>query len=194
MASNDFNEEKTKAGFLQWSLVLIIPLVFAITLALIIMTFAGIDIIGKTETIANKVPLLSEVITTEDERAVEDDQAELLNEISTKNNEIDRLTADVQDKENTIEQLNQEIADLTIQMEEAVTTQEAQKEKMESVATSFSNMEPSAAAPIITNLEDDLAGSILEKLSNEVRGQILGEMEPEEAARLTNYILQQTSN
>ncbi|WP_226034945.1 MotE family protein [Aquibacillus saliphilus] len=190
MARKAFNEEKTKAGFFQWSLVIIISLVFAVVLALIIMTFAGIDVKDKTTDIANRLPFVSDVVTTENEQVEENEHDKLMEEITSKDSEINQLTVDVADKENTIEQLNNEIAKLNKQIEDLVSTNQNQQEKVDDVSSSFTNMEPAAVGPIISNLSDDLAVMILENMKGEFRGQVLGEMEPEEAARLTNLLLQ----
>ncbi|MBM7571823.1 MotE family protein [Aquibacillus albus] len=190
MARN-YMEEK-KAGFFQWFIVIVVPLLFAITIALIILTVMGIDVVGKTKSIANQIPFVSSAVTTDDEKLIQGKIEQLQGELDAKQWENEQLSSEVYEKEQTIEALNQEITKLNEQLIEVKETAQSDEELLSDVSGSFIDLDPEVSAPIFENMEDELAITLLKNLPSQQRGAILGEMDPQVAAELTNLLLAQT--
>ncbi|MCT2534524.1 hypothetical protein NC661_16020 [Aquibacillus koreensis] len=190
MAQHTMEHEPKKAGPFQWIVVIIIPLIFALTLAIIILSFMGVNVIGKTKEFANHIPFLSNVVTTEEEK-VEENKIELLeNDIRTKDAEIDQLTAEVVTKDAEIDELNQEVTKITNQLKELETGKQEKADALSEVTTAFKGMEPEAAAPIISNLDTEMAASIVKSLPTKEKAALLGALDPELAASITNLLLE----
>ncbi|WP_186577470.1 MotE family protein [Aquibacillus kalidii] len=196
MAKRQAEEKVTKkATPIQWFVVLIVPLIFALVIAIGIMSFSGIDVIGKAEAFANKVPFLSSVVTTDVEGAHNKEVQKLQEKIDAKTAEIDGLTGQVSERDAAIDSLKQEVENLTAQLEQKeseINTAEKEDNSvvLEEVSSSFKEMEPEAAASIITNMEENLAVSILKQLPTKERGEVFGSMDPTVAAQLTNQLVQ----
>ncbi|MCA0969139.1 hypothetical protein LCM20_00885 [Halobacillus litoralis] len=175
---------------LQWFIfVIVIPVGFAITLTLIIFTILGINVFEKAEEYANRVPGLSEVVTTEDEQAAADETSQLEATIANNNAQIEQLEQEVESKQSTIDELNMQIESLENELVSAQESEEQTSEKVGELATSFQGMDAEEAAPIISNMSEALAVQVLEQISSEERGEILGAMEPETAANLASSFL-----
>ncbi|MDC3416393.1 MotE family protein [Aquibacillus salsiterrae] len=189
MARETYAGQGNKAGIIQWFIVIVVPLIFAITLALIILTFMGINVIEKSKSVANKIPFLSSVVVTNDEKVELNKVNQLEGTLSEKNTEIDNLRANILEQETVIEDLTAEVNRLTSQLNELEKSKETNEELLGNISRSFAQMEPASAAPIIANLDKQLAMKVLLQLPNEQRGLVLGEMEPKVAADLTGFLL-----
>lgn len=180
---------------LQWFFfVVVIPIVFAITLALIITTLLGINVFQQAEKYANQVPGLSQLVSTEEEDAQKEETGQLEATIANNNAEIEQLEEQVQSKQSTIDDLQLQIESLEAELAatEEVDEEEQASETSETVtdlASSFQEMDSEQAAPIIENMTEGLAVEVLEQIASQERGEILGEMEPETAANLASSFL-----
>lgn len=189
-------KEKTKIkrpGFFQWLLVIIVPLLFAIVITFIVLSFMGIDVLAKSKEIANQIPFLSKVVTTEEEAGQEREQAKYENQLTEKDQEIEDLTAEVSSQEQTIDDLNQEIVKLTNQLEDEESNESSEEqlsedENLQKLTKSYEEMDPEKAAPILANVEQALATNILREMKDDSRGAILSAMEAETAATLTQAL------
>ncbi|MDL4840064.1 MotE family protein [Aquibacillus rhizosphaerae] len=183
-------KENKKAGPFQWLVVIVIPIIFAITLALIILSFMGVDVIGNAKGFANHIPFLSSVVSTEEELIENNQLEELQTEIDSQSSQIDQLSSELSVKEQTIDELNQQVLKLEKQIEDYESGEQDKTETVTTITSSFKNMEPETAAPIISNLDNQLAASILESLPDRERGAILGALDPELAAQITQLLLE----
>ncbi|MFC4404578.1 MotE family protein [Gracilibacillus xinjiangensis] len=194
MKTNPKQTKEKKPGIFQWLIVIIVPLIFAAIFALIILYFMGVDVVSYSKETLNKVPFLSETVMT-DEEELHQQQLETKDDtISTKDEEISSLQTQLQEKDQQIEDLQEEVTSLADQLteqqnelESSTATDESHKE----ITSSFENMKPKTAAPIIENLDNQLAVSILRQLDADVRGDILAQMKPETAAIYTEMLANQ---
>ncbi|TGB04805.1 MotE family protein [Halobacillus salinus] len=175
---------------LQWFFfVIVIPVVFAITLALAIFTLLGINVFEQAEKYANQVPGLSQMVTTEDEKVIEGQTSELEATIANNNAQIEQLEQEVSGKDATIDDLNLQIEKLEKELESSKEAKEDTSEQVSDLATSFQGMDAEQAAPILSNMSEALAIDVLQEISSEERGEILGAMDPEVAASLASSFL-----
>src|SRR5690625_2220425 len=93
MADNK-NIKKNRMNPLIWFLIaIVIPVVFAIALAFIIFSMAGIDATGWIKDKASNVPVVSSLVTTEEDKDLQSKNEKLQLTIEEKNSEVEQLTA-----------------------------------------------------------------------------------------------------
>ncbi|MGP4040297.1 MotE family protein [Gracilibacillus sp. D59] len=194
MATNLKKSKENKASVFQWLIVIFVPLIFALVFAVIILHFMGVDTGKYTKDTLNKVPFISEQVTTDGEELHANQLAEKDQVIKKLQEEVDALQHEVQTKEGTISELEEKNSTMSSQigeLEEAQQSETTNSGSLEELAASFKAMKPKAAAPIIETMEDDVAIPLLQQLDAEVRGEILSEMDPETAATYSDLLVNQ---
>jgi len=185
-------KRKKMNPFLWFIFAIIIPAAIVISLLLIILNVAGVDVSGWAKDRASSVPVLSSFIPENDELTIEENTEEKQEIIEEKDADIERLQGEIRDLESTIDRLNQDILRLE-NRNEPTNGQENEEEQasdtISSVSGSFKDMDQEQAALILQNLDEGTAISILNDVSNKVRGEILEAMDPEIAADLTQLLI-----
>lgn len=187
-------EEKKKINPIVGVLfAIVIPIILAVTLAIIIFA-AGVDVVDWAKEKGSTIPVISSFITTPQEENIQRGEEQVQAEMERKDTEIEELNQNVIDLESTIEQMEQEIVKLennngdSNQANELEVT-EGERDTVKTVSNSFKDMDKEQAALIMADLEEETAISILQEVSSEVRGEILEEMETEAAASLTQLLI-----
>ncbi|MCA1053513.1 MotE family protein [Rossellomorea aquimaris] len=181
--------KETESGSrLQWIVfVIFIPLLFAITIALIVMTVAGINVFEK----AQSIPIVAKVLPSDHKQ----EQEQLQSRITS-------LQASIEDKESTISQLQNEmdasqeeneklqatIDQQKLEMEELRQIGEENKRAFKEVVSTFESMSAKSAAPVLLKMESQDAVKILSNIKPDQLADILEKMPPEDAARLTGLL------
>lgn len=196
--AKDAHEKQEGGKKLQWFFfVIVIPFVFAITLALIIFTLLGFNVFEQAEKYASKLPVVSQVVSNEEENPGEeqvDRTDQLQASLADRSAEIKQLQQEVDNKQTTIAELEEQIKELEVELAANSESGEAETNKVTELAVSFQEMDPEEAAPIIGNMNETLAVQVLEEVPGEERGEILGQMEPEKAASLVSSFLGSPAN
>ena len=192
MAKQTKNKNEKMNPFLWFLIVIIIPILFALILAYIVFSMAGVNVTNWMKDKASTVPVVSSLITTDEEKNSEQRNEKFKTALDNKDAEIESLTQEIMDLEGTIEKLER---DLLKSEKRNTDNAENETEPEDEVITvkkmsgSFKDMDPEQAALIIQRLDKDIAVSILKSMSNKVRGSILEVMDPEQAAELTEEII-----
>lgn len=193
------NEDKKKDyGKFQWFFfVVFIPIVFTITLVVVILSVAGFDVIGKTKTVLQKVPVVEnlfkeekQVATTDTANQValqEEENKELNKKVEEQTTMISALEKDLTIKEKELQTLNQTINSLEKQLEEIDKSSETEN-KTKDIGKLYDNMTSKKAAEIIPNLSQDDAILILTSLDDKQVADILTKMTVEDAVKFTNLL------
>ncbi len=192
MATNPKKNQEKKPNIFQWLIVILVPLIFALLIAVIILYFMGVDVGKYTKETLNKVPFIDEQVTTDQEELHANQLAEKDQQIENLQEEIDALQYEAQTKDGTISDLEEEISDLSSELVELEDAQDSDTENLDAfdeLAASFAAMKPKTAAPIMETMETDIAVPLLRQLDSEVRGEILGEMDPEIAAEYSDLLV-----
>lgn len=192
------NKEKNKMNPILWFLfAIVIPVIIVITLAVIIMGVAGFNVIDWAKEKGNTIPVISDWITTEEEKTVQENNERVQAVNEEKDEEITMLNETISDLEATIDQLEQEILKLEENETTATATTGAENpeenqedEALKMITKSYEEMDSEQAALILESLDTDTALNIVRGLSNEVRGDIMQAMEPESAAQFTELLLE----
>ncbi|QKY69034.1 MotE family protein [Lentibacillus sp. CBA3610] len=196
MAAKPKNEKKKMNPLLWFLFAIVIPGVIALTLAIIILTVAGVDVVGWAKEKGNDVPVLASVITTDEEKDKQRTEDQMQEMITSKDEEIAALNQQVTDLESAVDEMEREI--IRLENEEAPDEEKTENEQtpenesLAAISSSFSDMDNEQAAQILQNMDQDLAVSILEDVPNDARGEILEEMEPDYAAALTQMFVNET--
>ena len=103
------NKENKKLNPILWFIfAILIPITIVLTLAIIILNVAGIDTIGYVKDKGNNIPILSDVITTDEEKNTEDSVMQYEETIKHKDKEIESLKQTITDLEVTVQKLEEE--------------------------------------------------------------------------------------
>lgn len=196
MVKQTKEEKKKMKPILGLSFIIVIPIIVAVTLAIIIFAAAGVNVTDWAKEKGSTTPVISSFITTPEEEDIQREEERMQVAMERKDTEIEELNQTVEDQESTIEQMEQEIVKLENNKDDSNGTNKQElaedEEEMDTVKTvsnSFKGMDKEQAALIIASLEVETAISILQEVSNDVRGEIMEEMEPEAAASLTQLLI-----
>ncbi|GGJ55952.1 flagellar motility protein MotE (MotC chaperone) [Anoxybacillus voinovskiensis] len=192
-------EEEGKIGKFKWFLfVIVIPLLFAIALALVIATVAGFNVFGAIQKYGGNIPYVSEWINGKQQSTEQILQKTMLEQkamIDEKTQQIKKLENTIKTKQSEIDALKQEIKRLNAELTAAKqqqgtssTTKNETKPTVQDVTKIYETMSPKNAAAIIPKMSDEEAVYILSALSNDTAAAILEKMTPEEAAKYTTLL------
>ncbi|WP_026906121.1 MotE family protein [Paucisalibacillus globulus] len=190
MAKQKLIEEKEKMNPFLWFLfAIVIPVIIAITLTIIVFAVAGVDVVDWAKKTGNNIPVLSSVITTDDEARELEKEDNVQVSIETKDTEIEQLNQEKLSLEGTIEKLEQKITKLERDLDVANQQPEDTKNTVKQISSSFTKMKSEQAALILEQLDTDTAFTILSEMSNEDRGLVMENMDPEKAANIAQRFI-----
>lgn len=181
-------EEKSGNKFLWFIYVVVIPLLFAIVIALIVTTFAGINVFEKAKELGEKTHILSANNVTNRSKADEDKIISLNAEIQNKDTQIENLQKQLDSGDNEKQQLLLEQKRLQQQIASLQKSQAQSTKDFKEIVSSYESMNPKNAAPIILQMKDENAVKILSKLSSEALASILEKMPADRAAKYTEML------
>jgi flagellar motility protein MotE (MotC chaperone) len=180
-------DEKTFSR-LQWIFFAgIIPLLFAVIVTLIVMTFMGVNIFEKV----SEIPVLSKVLPSEGKKNIEKFDKKIVNlqgQLKDKDAKITQLQSKIDNQEQEKEQLLRHEQDLKKQIDELKQIQEDNKRAFKEVVSTFEAMSAKSAAPVLIAMEEAEALKILSNIKPDSLAKILEKMPPEEAATFTESI------
>ncbi len=193
MAKRQDNQNK-KISLIQWLFLIIIPLILAISIAFIILSILDLNPGAKVKELANQIPVINQIVTTEEEAAIERKENQLENQITALKSDKSGLEADLSAQEVELNQLNQEIERLSHLLEQSLNDNESQVELesqdgLKIVIDTYQKMSAKSAAQILTNMKNADAIRILAELDEELRAAILSALDPESAANFTEQLL-----
>ncbi|GEL75876.1 MotE family protein [Tenuibacillus multivorans] len=181
------NQETKQTNKFQWFFfVVIIPILFATTLALVISTIAGVNPFQKVQEFGSQVPFLSGVVDDPEEEEEEQNIAKYEALVKDQEAKIENLEAQISEKDQNIEELQQQISEFEDLLAEQEDNRIKEEEAVSKLSSSFAEMEATQAANILIEMDHSLAIKVLVAMPNEVRGEILSSMEAEDAALFSN--------
>lgn len=189
-------ESQEKNSVFQWVLfVIVIPLLFAITIALIVMTIAGVNVFEKAKDIGQNIPGISSML--DDEKADEsgkpaqEKMTSLQAELKNKEAKLEKLQKKLDDSDKEIESLKTERDRLEVQLEQLqnqAEKPEAEEKKANALTATYKEMSPKNIANILVNLKDNEAIAILSELDTKKRADIMEKLPPATAANYTKKL------
>ncbi|KGX88446.1 MotE family protein [Pontibacillus litoralis] len=186
----EINKEPKKTNKFQWFVFgIVIPFIFAVTVFLIVMTIAGVNVFDKAQQLSSEIPVVSSFLSKDEEGEGKTKNAEDKATIQDQDAEIRDLQGMISMKDQEIKDLQIEVQQLEQQLKNQKDLSESKEEKVKEVSSSFKEMDADEAAIILEELEQNTALTILEQMSGKERGDILAEMNPQTAASMTNSLI-----
>jgi flagellar motility protein MotE (MotC chaperone) len=190
-------QESKKYNRIQWFfVVIVIPTIFALVVAVIVVSFAGVDVWGKAKEISGNIPFLSDNEEKSNQdvlKEMENRVIELQTEIEVREETITVLESEMDGKEQEIQSLQLEKEQLQMQLEELNKPQENGLQTFKEIISTFENMSAKKAAPIISLMNENEALNILSNLKPETLASFLENMDPEKAAKYTTLLTNNSS-
>ena len=161
---NLFDEQKQeskKYNKIQWFfVVIVIPSIFALIVAVIVASFAGVDVWGKAKELSDKIPFVTtdkEKVAVQKVEEMEKQVTKLNTEIQFRDDTIVALETEMDGKEHEIQNLTLEIEQLEMQIDELMNAEDTvnKSKAMNEITRTFENMSAKKAAPIIESMNEE---------------------------------------
>ncbi|WP_071396940.1 MotE family protein [Bacillus tuaregi] len=182
-------QEEKKYSKLQWFLVVIvIPTLFAITVAVLVLTVAGINVFEKANEYRDKIPFVptrEEINIKQALKEAESTVTKLELEIENREAAIAKLESKIEGKDQEIETLLQEKEHLQAEIEDLMLAQKEGQQSFQAIVNTFETISAKKAAPILVQMNDDEALKILSSLKPDIVAAILEKMNAQDAAKYT---------
>jgi flagellar motility protein MotE (MotC chaperone) len=192
--------EESKISKFQWFLVIFIPLIFAVTVALIVFTVAGVNVVEKAKEMSAKIPFIEldqkgeeNGKSTKNDEKVSMKLEKLESEIENKGKEIEKLEGIIDTRDKAIAKAEAEKQQLQTEMNQLKDSQNNSKQAFKDIIRTYETMAPKRAAPIITEMNDEDAVEILSSMKAATLAKVLEQMTTADAARLTKKLTEQSS-
>lgn len=191
---NEEERDDKKPGFFQkFFMLFIIPLLFTITIVLIVAYFTNTNVFQFADSMKEKIPFL------------DTDKEEVIENTSMTEQKIVALQAELQEKEAITARLQSEIdasneknEELLIEQERLLfeidklkREQEEVKKDFQEILSTFEKMSAKAAASILIEMNDEEALRIMSNLKPDILSAIFTKMPAADAARYTELLAQQ---
>jgi flagellar motility protein MotE (MotC chaperone) len=190
-------QEEKKVNKFQWFLgVIVVPALFTVTVALIVLTVAGVNVFEKADELAEKVPFLSsdkEKETVQTSEKMESQLTELKAQLKEREATLADLESEVESKDQQIEQIQLEKEQLERTIDDLTATQEENKRAFKDIVSTYETISAKKAAPIIIQMSDEEATAILSNISSDTLASIMEQMDPANAAKYTALLTNEST-
>ncbi|KAF0820373.1 MULTISPECIES: MotE family protein [unclassified Cytobacillus] len=182
-------QETPKTSRFQWFIyAFLIPILFGITVALLIFTITGNNIFDTAKEFTQKVPFIAEVFDDTKSRSQEVMEEQLISlraEVKDREARIFQLESELDSKEVEIERAGLEKQRLEEEISELTAIKEENKRAFKDIVRTYERISAKKAAPILTEMKDEEAVKILSTVNSDTLAAIMEKMEPKDAARYT---------
>lgn len=195
--SMEEKENQRESKFQGFLLVVAIPILFAIVVALVALSFLGINIFETAKDIGGRVPFLSEIVKEDKQPSVEEFQKNIVSleaEIKDREAKVEQLQSKIESKDTQLKRIELEKTQLQAQIEELTAIQEENKRAFKEIVKTYETMSAKSAAPIISKMDSDEAVKILTNIKPESLAAIMEKLPADVAARYTELLTNETEN
>ncbi|WP_394232529.1 MotE family protein [Niallia oryzisoli] len=190
-------QEEKKYSKIQWFfVVIVIPALFALTVAVLVLTVAGINVFEKADELRDKIPFVPTREEASDKQALNEAESsvtKLKAEMKDREAAIAKLEADIKGKDSEIETLLLEKEQLQSQIDELLLDEKTGQQSFNDIVNTFESISAKKAAPIIAEMNDDEALKILSSLKPDILAAILEKMNAADAAKYTALLTNNSS-
>ncbi|WP_338045889.1 magnesium transporter MgtE N-terminal domain-containing protein [Paenibacillus sacheonensis] len=187
-------EKQSYSGFERF-MFFVTPILFTLILLGVLVTIFNINLRNKALEIGNDIPVLNRILpepSVKDGHAVNEDSiksantsakiAELQAQLTAKESELGKTVEEKTTLAKTVKDLQQQMAQLKQANAEQQLSDSAYQSKIGELASMYTSMTPSKAAPILESMETAEAVLVLDAMRPEDRAVILEKMNPKKAA------------
>lgn len=180
-------QETPKTSRFQWFIyAFLIPILFGITVALLIFTISGNNIFDTAKEYSRKVPFLAALFDdTKSQEIMEEQLISLRAEVKDREARISQLESELDSKVLEIERAGLEKHRLEEEISELTAIKEENKRAFKDIIKTYESISAKKAAPILTEMKDEEAVKILSTVNSDTLAAIMEKMKPEDAARYT---------
>ncbi|MDM5226214.1 hypothetical protein QUF73_08310 [Cytobacillus sp. NJ13] len=182
-------QETPKTSRFQWFIfAFLIPILFGITVALLVFTLSGNNIFETAREYSQKVPFLAAIFDEKNSRSQEVMEEQLIGlqaEVKDREVRISQLESQLDSKDLEIERAGLEKQRLEDEISELTAIKEENKRAFKDIVKTYENISAKKAAPILTEMKDEEAVKILSNVNSDALAAIMEKMNPEDAARYT---------
>lgn len=186
------NEKQQKKPFQWFVFVIIIPLLFAITVALVVSSFAGVNVFNLAKDLTTKLPfsgsLLPKGASRAENKKAEKDVISLQAQLNDDDAKISQLQSQLDSKDQEIQRAKLENNRLQQEMDSMAASQKESKRALSDLVATYEAMSAKKSAPIISKMPDAEAMKILTSIKPETLASIMENMDPAKAARFTELM------
>lgn len=191
-------KEERPVNRLQWFLfVIAIPALFAIVIALVVLSFAGINVFQTASELSAKIPFVSELVKEEKQQSDEEYEKNIIDleaEIQDREAKMEQLEAKIESKDDEVKRMELEKSQLEAQIEELLAIQEENKRAFKDIVKTYETMSAKKAAPIIAEMKNEEALKILTNIKAESLAAIMEKLPAEDAAKYTELLTNESKN
>lgn len=191
--------EKEYSAFQYFIFVFLIPILFTVTIAVIILNVAGVNVSKEARKIASHIPIIESYVKSESPLSEQEQMKNNLTKLTETNKkveeELNKLKSQTKEKDQHInslrieaEKLRQQIKDLEERNTATIDSEEEKKALSKKLFTSYEQMSEKQAAQILSTVSEDEAFYILSNLKNEAVTEILANMDVKKAAKFTSMM------
>lgn len=174
--------------FLYWFLI---PFLFALAVALLVLTLLGHNVFQVTKEYGQKIPFVSSLFNEESNGSLEESEnkvIELEADIKDREARITQLEGQLETKDIDIERAQLEKERLQQEIEELRAIRDENKRAFKDIIKTYETISAKKAAPIISEMEDSEAVRILASVKPDTLASIMENMDPANAARMTGLL------
>jgi flagellar motility protein MotE (MotC chaperone) len=197
MAQSVEEKESQDGNRLQWFLyVIAIPTLFAIVIALVALSFLGINVFETAKDIGGKLPIISQYVNEEKQQSTEEIEKTISGleaDIKDREAKMEQLQSKIDSKDTELKRMELEKTQLQAQIEELTAIQEENKRAFREIVKTYETMSAKSAAPIISNMETEEAVKILTNIKPESLAAIMEKLPADEAAKYTELLTNETN-
>lgn len=195
-------EEKQETSFMERFMFALIPFLFVAVLLAVLLTLLDKDIRNSAIEVGQKIPvvrsLLPEPETTGTDETVRTEKqdtkiAELEAKITELQAQLSDATSTTTEQEETISTLQSENEELKQNTSDNNISDDEYRARIGELASMFSKMQPSKAAPIMQAMTHDEMALIFSQMRADDRVRIMEKMTPQIAADVTLKLKDQDS-
>lgn len=184
------SSEKGPGIFQKLFFWVLIPLLFTLTIFLIVAQFTNTNVFQFADGIKDKIPFLQSEDADNDEDSSLNDQkiVTLQAQLQEKEAEISQLESKVTSSNEEVEALLIEQERLNFEIEKLKRNQEETAKDFKEILSTFEKMPAKTAAPILVQMSDEEALRILSSMKPDTLSAIFTKMSPADAARYTELL------
>jgi flagellar motility protein MotE (MotC chaperone) len=190
---NELEEKQKNKGksFLWFLYVVFIPLLFAITVALIIFSVAGVNVMSVAKDFGQKIPIVGSLVHKEHSNTSKTSDKNIIDlqgQIKDREAEISQLQTQIENKNEDVQRAQLENSRLQKEMDDMAASQADSKLALKDIIKTYETMSAKKAAPIITQMNEKDALKILSSLKADTLAAIMENMNSKDAAKYTQLL------
>lgn len=184
-------EGKKSSKFQAFILVFLVPLLAAITVALIVLNALGYNVFDLTKEYSSKLPFVGQYLEATEIPSIDEYEKKMINleaDILDKEAIMKQLEEELTSKDQVVTNLNEDITKLQAEIELLNEQKLEHTRALSDLVKTYETMASKKAAAILEEMAEEEALQILSKLKSDTLAEVLSKMTPATAAKFTELL------